>query len=137
MNFHLVALLTFVLVLPAAAEAQNFLTVRRVSCTPISVTDCKTASECRTRAATERDKALLMVIDFAQKRAFARQDGKDEAVGPVLDERIEGGLRRFAIREGDASRPPSLALTLAPGGKLLGEARDGKHRFEAACSALR
>ncbi len=78
-----------------------------------------------------------MTIDFARKLALIRENGRDAEIGPVLDDRIEGGLRRFSIREGDEKRPPSLALTLAPDGKLVGEARDGSRKFAAACTGLR
>jgi hypothetical protein len=125
------------LALPAVAQTADLLSAPRVVCVPVSVSNCKSGAECETRPAFEREKAMPMTIDFARKLALIRDSGKEVEIGPILDDRIEGAVRRFSIREGDESRPPSLSLTLAPDGKLLGEARDGSRKFEAACAAPR
>ena len=53
----------------AAAEATNFLTVAKIGCTPDKVTRCSSDDKCESRDASAKDKAEVLVIDFAAKKA--------------------------------------------------------------------
>ena len=120
--------------LPAAARTGGLLAAASVVCTPERVTRCDAAGKCTSRDAIARDRQDLLVIDFAAKEAFERNGGKRSKVGPVIEDRVESGVRRFGIRDG--SEVTQMSLT-ADGELTLTSVEEGgrKHIAHARCTA--
>lgn len=120
---------------PAAAQS-DFLTAPKVACAPDSVTRCTAADACTTRPASARDKAEILVIDFAGKKVSVRKDGDTKPFGNVIDEQVSGGLRRFAVTEsGRSGGGEKLAMTLSQSGKLTLLIGSDGNKAEATCVA--
>jgi hypothetical protein len=119
---------------PALAQSGDLLSANSIACTPERVTDCESADKCTSRDATARDKQDLLVIDFAAREAFVRNAGKRSDVGPVIEDRIVGGVRRFGIRDGSQVTQMSLA---ADGALTLTLVEEGGRQYiaHARCTA--
>lgn len=118
---------------PAWAQA-DFLKAPKVACAPESVTRCSNG-QCTTRPATPGDKSDVLVIDFAGKTASVRRGGEAKPFADIVDDKVEGEERRFAMTEsGKSGAGDRLSATLTKAGKLrLAIGGDGS-RAEAACT---
>jgi len=117
---------------PAAAQTADFLTVAKIACTPDRITRCSAPDKCESKDATAQDKAELLVIDFAAKKASVRKGGETKAFGDVVDDKVGGEVRSFSVKAGGSE---SLAITLTKAGKLTLLLDGDKHRAEATCAA--
>jgi len=125
------------LLLAAPASAQiDFLKAPKVACAPESVTRCSAADKCTTRPASAKDKADLLVIDFAAKKAAVRRGGEAKPFADIVDEQVNGDERRFALaRPGKSGDGVKLRAVLSKSGKLsLITGGDG-NKAEASCTA--
>jgi len=118
---------------PAAAQTADFLTVAKIACAPDRITRCSAPDKCESKDASPQDKAELLVIDFAAKKAAVRKSGETKPFGDVVDEKVSGDIRSFSVKAGGGSE--SLAITLTKEGKLTLLLDGDKHRAEATCAA--
>lgn len=118
---------------PAFAQA-DFLKAPKVACSPESVTRCSNG-QCTTKPATPRDKSDVLVIDFSEKKASVRRGSEAKLFADIVEEKVEGEERRFALAEpGKPGGGEKLSATLTKAGKLrLAIGGDGS-RAEAACA---
>jgi hypothetical protein len=100
------------------------------------MTRCKAdGGECETRDASPRDKAQLLVIDFAAKEAFMRRDGKERLFGEVAEDKVEGEVRNIVIARGGGETKRMAPFRLAKDGKMVGTRDDGRIKMEITCKA--
>jgi hypothetical protein len=129
--------LALALALPQPAAAQtDFTKAPKVACTPDSVTRCEAADKCTTRSASARDKTEVLVIDFAGKQASVRKGDQTKRFGDVIDDKVEGELRSFAVAEsGRGGQGEKLGATLSKSGKLTLLLGGNGNKAEATCTA--
>ncbi|MCW5772853.1 MAG: hypothetical protein KIT16_14510 [Rhodospirillaceae bacterium] len=120
-----------VALVPVAAAQNALLTAPKVACTPDRMTRCTAADQCTTTAATAKDKTEVLVIDFAAKKASIRKNGQAKEFGAVIDETVEGGIRKFAVGQGSQK----MLMTLTGDGKLTLMMGGAGNRAEATCTA--
>ena len=97
---------------PALAQT-DFLEAPKVACLPDSVTRCSNG-QCTTRPATQRDKADVLVIDFATKKVSIRRGG--------------GPARRGANGVARPSRAPAASAASCSGSPARPAASASKAR---------
>lgn len=115
------AILSLALPGAAVAETTDFLTVKKVVCSPDRVTRCKSAGvECESKDATPRDKANLLVIDFGAKKVFTRRENDEKPFGIVLGRSAEDTKN-------------TLVFHLTKDGKMSGTRNEGLIKMEATC----
>lgn len=121
---------------PAFAQPADFLVSRLITCAPDRITTCDGAGACRTREATAKDKAMLLVFDFAAKTVQVRTAGGSEPHATIIEDRVEADIRHITLRENDDS-PSGRAVkfTLTREGKLLLSRDQDRFRAEATCTA--
>ncbi|MCW5772851.1 MAG: hypothetical protein KIT16_14500 [Rhodospirillaceae bacterium] len=130
------ALLSLALPDAAFAETTDFLTVKKISCSPDRVTRCKAVGvECETKDATPRDKGNLLVVDFAGKKVFSRRNGEDKPFGVVLEDKVNGDGRDFVLGRSAEDTKNTLIFRLMKDGKMTGTRNEGKIKMEATCKA--
>ena len=118
---------------PAFAQT-DFLKLPKVACAPESVTRCSNG-QCTTKAATPKDKSDVLVIDFAGKKASVRRGGEAKPFADIVDEKVEGEERRFALGQpGKAGAGDELNATLTKAGKLLLAIGGDGSKAEAICT---
>lgn len=119
----------------AAAAETDFLAVKKVSCTPDTITRCDAEKKCTTRPASARDKSEALVVDFAAKTASVRKEGKLQLFADVIEDKVEGEQRRLVMTEaGKSGAGDKLEATLSKSGKLtLAVGRNGG-KAEASCA---
>ncbi len=124
------------LALPQPAAAQtDFLTVKKVACTPDSVTRCTAADKCETRPASARDKSELLVIDFATKKISVRKGGEVKDFGEVVEETVSGDVRSFGMTEaGKGGQGEKVGMRLTKAGKLTLLMGGNGNKAEATCA---
>ena len=135
MKLHFLFPLGLALALPqlAAAQATNFLTATKIGCAPDKVTRCSSDDKCESRDASAKDKAEVLVIDFAEKKAGVRSGDKVQPFGTIVGDQVTGEERRFSIQAGtDTSK--AIAITLSRSGKLTLLLDGNRHRAEATCT---
>ena len=126
--------LAFGIALPqAAAQTADFLTVKKIACTPDRITRCTAPDKCESKDATMQDKLEVLIIDFAAKKASVRKSGDTKEFGDVVDEKVDGDVRKFSVKAGGAGE--ALAISLTKEGKLTLLLDGDKHRAEATCAA--
>jgi hypothetical protein len=118
----------------APAQAQtDFLTAAKIACAPERMTRCKEPGvECVTREAGERDKAQLLVLDFAGKKALLSRDGEERPFGDVMEDRVDGAVRRIVVAR-PQNPQETLSLTLRKDGKMDGVRDSGRIKMEVTC----
>jgi hypothetical protein len=121
----------FGVALPAAAQTPDFLTAKKVACVPDRIVTCTAPDKCTSKDATAQDKAEVLVIDFAAKKASVRKGGNTEAFGDVTDDKVEGEVRAFSVKSGNETMP----MRLAKDGKITLLLDGEKERAEATCTA--
>lgn len=129
--------IAFVLGAPGAAFAQtDFLTAKKLTCTPDRMARCDEAGKCEFRDAGERDKKQPLVIDFETKKANIRDGEKEKPFGVVLEDKVEGETRKLAIGQSEkAERAEALEFTLEKTGKMTGTREKGRIKMEVTCTA--
>jgi hypothetical protein len=136
-------LLTVAIVPPLPAGATEVHKLGKVICSPERMTRCDEQGKCEAREATDRDRRQLLILDFAGKKAIERRedaekaDAREREIGVITEDAIAGNVRTVVVRraKADADAPPVISATLDGAGKLLGESRRGRQRFEAICKA--
>lgn len=119
---------------PAAADT-DFMTAPKVACTPDSVTRCEAADKCTTKPASASDKAEVLVIDFAGKKAAIRKGGETKDFGDVVQDEVAGDVRKIAVTElGKNGQGDRLAMTLSKTGKLTLDIGGKGNKAEASCA---
>jgi hypothetical protein len=119
---------------PAAAQA-DLLTAPKVACTAVSTTTCTAPGKCTTEAASAKDKAEVLVIDFAGKVASVRKDGKLEKFADILEDKASGDTRLIVMGEAGKADSDKVPATLAKDGKFtLTLDKDGS-KADATCKA--
>jgi hypothetical protein len=125
-----------VLAAPAAAQQGDFLTAKKIACVPDHVTRCSAPDKCETKEASARDKSEVLVIDFEAKKSAVRKDGKEEPFADIVEDKVEGDLRSFLMREpGSTDNAKAIAVTISKTGKLTLKLDGDRHRAEATCRA--
>ncbi len=129
------ALAGLVAAAPAFAQSGDFLAARKIVCAPDRITTCDAAGACRTREATAKDKAMLLVFDFAAGTVRVRTAGGEEPHATITEDRSAAGIRHITLRENDDS-PSGRAVkfTLTRDGKLLLSRDQERFRAEATCT---
>lgn len=119
---------------PALADTSRADTI---TCAPQRLGRCSSSGECKWRAASERDKQELLRVDFKAKKAFFSRRGTEKLFGVLVEDRRDGGLRRFSIARDEKSKDPKrwMRMTLDNAGMLKGSRAEGRVRFEATCKA--
>ncbi len=117
---------------PAFAQA-DFLKAPKVSCLPDSVTRCSNG-QCTTRAANQRDKADILVIDFAGKKVSVRRGSEARPFADIVEDTQAGDERRFVLGEPGKAGGERVKASLTKAGKLtLAIGTDGS-KGEATCT---
>jgi len=118
---------------PALAQT-DFLEAPKVACLPDSVTRCSNG-QCTTRPATQRDKADVLVIDFATKKVSIRRGGEARPFADIVEHERAGGERRFVLGEPGKAGGERVKGSLTKAGKLTLEIGTDGSRGEATCTA--
>jgi len=123
------------LIAPGAAQAEpDLLAARRLACTNDTVTRCPAPDRCATRAANAVLRAEVLVIDAAAAAVTVRKRGRSSALGRLVEDRVQDGVRRMVMIErrksGDGAR---VAMTLTHAGKLVVYIGDRGGRFDYTC----
>jgi hypothetical protein len=113
----LAALAGLALAGPAAAQG-DILKAPKIACAPESVTRCEAADKCTTRPASAKDKADILIIDFAAKKATVRRAEGAQPFADIVDEQVSGDQRTFALAQSGKADSLKLAGTLDKSGKL-------------------
>jgi hypothetical protein len=117
---------------PAFAQA-DFLNATKVACAPNSVTRCSNG-QCTTRTANQRDKADILVIDFAGKKASVRRGGEARPFADIVEDAQAGDERRFVLGEPGKAGGERVKASLSKAGRLtLVIGTDGR-KGEATCT---
>lgn len=122
--------------LPSLAAAEtDFATVGKVACVPDTVTRCSEPGKCTTREASARDKAQVLVIDFAGKQVTMKRGEDFRPMGKVTEDTVEGGVRRIVMTEGEAGKSRTARMALGKDGKLSIDFGGAGNKAEATCTA--
>ena len=142
MSRPLSAAIAFVLVasasaaLPQLAAAQtDFATVGKVACVPDKVTNCAEPGKCTTREASARDKAQVLVIDFAGKSVSMKRGEEARQVGKLTEDKVEGGVRTLVMLDGEPGKGRTANMKLGKDGKLSIDFGADGNKAEATCTA--
>jgi hypothetical protein len=133
----LVAGLVLGVTLPHAAVAQtDFMTAKKLSCLPDRLTRCSADNKCESKDATARDKTQPLILDAENKTAVVRRGSEERPFGTIVDDKVEGDVRKMTLREpgDDDSKQPGFTLTITREGKLTMASADNRMRAEATCS---
>jgi hypothetical protein len=119
--------------LPQIAAAQtDFATVGKVACVPDTVTRCSEPGKCTTRDASAKDKAQVLIIDFAGKQVTMKRGEEARPVGTVTEDKVDGGVRHIVMKEGEAR---TARMKLGKDGKLSIDFGGAGNKAEATCTA--
>ena len=128
----IVSALALVAAAPHAASAQgDFLTAKKVSCTPVQMLECDAQNQCKGTPVTEKDKTEILVLDFGAKKGSIRIGGETKPFGDVTEEKVEGESRTFLLGESGST----VKGTLDKAGKLTLFLGGPQSRAEATCVA--
>ncbi len=117
---------------PHAALAQaDFLTAKKVACTPVQMVECDAQNQCKATPVTEKDKTEILVLDFAAKKGAIRVGSEAKPFGDVAGDKVEGGMRSFELGESGNM----IKATLDKAGKLVLYVGGNQSRAEATCVA--
>lgn len=115
---------------PAAADVTR---AAKVTCVPDSVTRCSNG-RCTTRAATPRDKADILVVDFSARKASIRRGNEVKPFADIGEVKQGPDERRFVLTEPGDPGGERLEATLSKGGRLtIAIGADGG-KGEAICT---
>ena len=119
---------------PAAAQA-DLMTATKIACTAVSTTTCTGPGKCTTEAASAKDKAEVLVIDFAGKVASVRKEGKLEKFADIVEDKVSGDTRTIVMGEAGKADSEKVPATLGKDGKFtLTLDKDGS-KADATCVA--
>ncbi len=127
---------------PSVAQGTEVHKASKVICTPEKLTRCDEQNKCETTDASARDRGRPLIFDFAAKKAIERRvDGdksEDREIGIIAEDATAGDVRTVVVRreKADADAPPVMSAKLDGKGKLTGESRRGRQRFEATCKPM-
>jgi hypothetical protein len=118
----------------AAAET-DFATIGKVACVPDKVTRCSEPGKCTTREASARDKAQVLVIDFAGRQVSMKRGEQSREVGKVTEDKVDGGVRKIVMKEGEGPDGRTAHMKLAKDGRLSIDFGGAGNKAEATCTA--
>ena len=122
--------------LPSLAAAEtDFATVGKVSCVPDTVTRCSEPGKCTTRDASARDKAQVLIIDFAGKQVSMKRGEEARPIGKVTEDKVEDGARKIVMTEGEPGKSRKANMKLTKDGKLSIDFGGAGNKAEATCTA--
>jgi len=132
-SLAIVSALALIAAAPQAALAQaDFLTAKKIACTPVQTLECADG-KCKATPVSEKDKAEVLVVDFTTKKSAVRTAGVSKDFGEIGEDKVEGSVRTFQLGE---SKDSMIKVTLDKAGKLtLFMGTEGKQelRAEATC----
>jgi len=118
----------------AAAET-DFASVGKVTCVPDRITRCSEPGKCTTRDASERDKAQVLIIDFAGKQVTMKRGEEARPIGKVTEDKVDGGVRTIVMTEGEPGKSRTANMKLTKDGKLSIDFGGAGNKAEATCTA--
>jgi hypothetical protein len=117
----------------AAAQQANFLAAGKIECVLERLTQCKAPGvECESREPSARDKGETLVIDFTSKKAFNRRDDQERPFRDVVEDKVEGDVRKIALARGGGER--DFAFQLVKDGKMTGTRGRSRWTLELRCT---